>query len=257
MAGVSDQRVGAVIRAVRLRRGWRQSDLAKRAGVSSSFVSQVERGHLGNLTVDRLRRVTAVLEIRLDLIPRWRGSELDRLLNARHAALTESLAAWISTIPGWQVAPEVSFAIYGELGSIDLLAWHAPTRTLLVIEVKTEIVDLQELLGVLDRETRLAYRIGKERGWAPSTVATWLVVAEGTANRNRVAGHKALIRSALPAGGHEMRGWLHKPSGPIAGCSFLPISTSSGTKRQSGGTKRVRKASASVPEREPPARSTP
>lgn len=49
--------------------------------------------------------------------------------------------------------PEVSFSIYGERGVIDLLAWHGPSRTLLVIELKTEVVDAAEMLGVLDRKT--------------------------------------------------------------------------------------------------------
>jgi transcriptional regulator with XRE-family HTH domain len=245
---MNDQRVGSVLRAVRMRRGWRQSDLAAAARVSSSLVSQIERGHLGNLTFDRIRRVSAALEIRLDLIPRWRGGELDRLINSRHAALTEAIAARIAAVPGWRVAPEVSFSIFGERGSIDLLAWHEPTRTLLVIEVKTEIVDLQELLGVLDRKTRLAEKIGRDRGWTPAAVSTWLVVAEGTSNRNRLAQHRALIRSALPASGHEMRRWLVSPSGRISACSFLPVSITSGTKRGGGGTKRVRKPRPSVAE---------
>ena len=239
---MNDQRVGAAFRAVRLRRGWRQTDVATRAGVSHSLVSLIERGHIGTVTVERLRRVGGVLEIRLDVTPRWRSGELDRLLNSRHAALTDSIAAWISALPGWQVAPEVSFAIYGERGSIDLLAWHAASRTLLVIEVKTEIVDLQEMLGVLDRKTRLARRIGAERRWNALSVATWLVVAEGTANRRRVLDHRALVRSALPANGLMMRRWMTEPTGSMAACSFWSISTDSCTKRSGGGSKRVRKA---------------
>ena len=93
--------------------------------------------------------------------------------------------AWIGL--GWQVSPEVSFSYYGERGVIDLLAWHAPTGTLLVVEVKIDIVDAQELLGTLDRKTRLARRVARDRGLAPRVVATWLVVAEGSTNRNRVA----------------------------------------------------------------------
>jgi transcriptional regulator with XRE-family HTH domain len=43
---MTDDRVGASIRAVRIRRRWRQADVAERAGVSRAFVSLVERGHL-------------------------------------------------------------------------------------------------------------------------------------------------------------------------------------------------------------------
>jgi len=246
---MNDQRVGAAFRVVRIRRGWRQSDVASRARVSPSLISLVERGHTGALTLDSLRRVAATLDIRLDVLPRWRGGDLDRLLNSRHAALTESVAAWLTGLSGWVVAPEVSFSVYGERGSIDLLAWHAASRTLLVIEVKTEIVDLQELLGVLDRKTRLARRIGQERGWIPVHVATWLVIAEGTANRRRVSTHEALVRSALPRRGPEMRRWLTNPVGPIAACSFWSNSNPGGVKRTFAGPKRVRRRFSGAAER--------
>lgn len=238
---MSDQRVGAAFRAVRIRRRWRQIDVADKAGVSKSLVSAIERGHIGTVTIDSLRRTAAVLDIRLDLIARWRGGELDRLLNARHSALQGAVARWLGQIPGWAIAPEVSFAFYAERGWIDLLAWHEPTRTLLVIEIKTQIVDVQELLGVLDRKTRLAARIGRERGWVPRVIATWLAVAEGSTNRRHVADHAVLLRAALPAGTREMRRWLHSPSGAVSGLSFFPYSSRGSAKRELGGLQRVRR----------------
>ena len=45
------------------------------------------------------------------------------------------------------LAPEVSFSIYGERGVIDILAWHPGRRALLIIELKTDIVDVNELVG--------------------------------------------------------------------------------------------------------------
>jgi hypothetical protein len=38
---------------------------------------------------------------------------------------------------GWEAVPEVTYSIFGERGSIDL-AWHPASRTLLVIELKSE-----------------------------------------------------------------------------------------------------------------------
>ena len=40
----SAKELGALIRSHRHRRGWTQSDLAKRAGVSALWISQLERG---------------------------------------------------------------------------------------------------------------------------------------------------------------------------------------------------------------------
>jgi transcriptional regulator with XRE-family HTH domain len=237
---MSDQKVGAAFRAVRIRRGWRQKDAANEADVSASLVSAIERGHIGTVTIDVLRGVGTVLDIRIDVLARWRGGELDRLLSARHSALQDLVATWIGAIPGWTVVPEVSFNFYGERGSVDLLAWHGRTRTLLVIEIKTQIVDVPELLGTMDRKVRLAPRIGRERGWAPAVVASWLVVAEGSTNRHRVTAFSSLIRSAFPAGTVDMRRWIRRPSGTIAGLSFFPNYSPGGVRKEVGGAQRVR-----------------
>jgi hypothetical protein len=205
------------------------------------MVSLIERGHIGAVSVNALRRVAAVLDIRIDVLPRWRGGELDRLLNARHSAVQDAVARWLGRVGGWAVAPEVSFAIYGERGWVDLLAWHAGTATLLVIEIKTEVVDLQDLVGVVDRKVRLAPRIGRERGWAPQHVACWVVVAEGATNRRRVAAHSALLRAAFPADGRLMRQWLRQPAGRVAALSFFSDSNGDSTKRGMSGRQRVRR----------------
>ena len=118
---MSDLRVGSALRAVRLRRGWRQVDVAAKAGVSAGMISYLERGKLGLSSLDTLRKVAAVLEIRIDVSARWRGGELDRLLNLRHSLLATALVETLK-LRGWTVAPEVSFSVYGERGFIDLLA---------------------------------------------------------------------------------------------------------------------------------------
>ncbi len=219
---MDDARVGRSIRAVRVRKGWRQRDVAAAAGVSQDAVSRLERGRLGGMTVDSIRAIGGAIGVLIDLTPRWQGGEVDRLLGWRHSALHEQVAARFAQLPGWTTVPEVTFSVYGERGAIDVLAWHAPTRTLLVIELKTEIVDVQDLLGVLDRKRRLAPRIAADRGWAPRAVGAWVIVAEGRTNRRRVTAHHTVLRAALPADGHAIRAWLAAPAGEIAALSFWP-----------------------------------
>lgn len=185
---MNDQQVGTALRAVRLKRRLRQLDVAGRAGVDASLISRLKRGHLDRLSLRALRRIAAVLDIRLEMAARWRGGELDRMVNARHEELHEQVARLLPSA-GWQPVPEVSFSIYGERGVIDILAWHLATASLLVIELKTAIVDVQELVGTLDRKVRLAPRIAAERGWSPRTVSAWVVVAGGITNRRRIAAH--------------------------------------------------------------------
>jgi transcriptional regulator with XRE-family HTH domain len=54
-------RFGRGIRALRMRRGWRQVDLAVAAGVSQSIVSRIERGLGGRIAVETLSRVAQAL----------------------------------------------------------------------------------------------------------------------------------------------------------------------------------------------------
>jgi hypothetical protein len=143
----------------------------------------------------------------------WRGSDLDRLVSSRHSALQERLARYLALVPGWTSVPEVSFSIRGERGVIDILAWNPAVRTLLVIEVKTEVVDVPEMLGTLDRKRRLGAYIARERGWDPLIVGVWLVIAETSRNRRHVSSHQNMLRSALPADAWGMRRWLRSPSG--------------------------------------------
>lgn len=218
---MDDQRLGTAIRQVRRRRRWRQVDLAERSRVSASFVSRLERGHIGPQTVDAIRAVASALEIRIDLVPRWRAGDLDRLLNARHSALHESVARWFrDSLPAWTLVPEASFAIYGDRGVIDILAWHPGRRAVLVIELKTEIADVNELLGTLDRKRRLAAKVATERGWDPVAVSAWLIVEGRRTNRRRLAAHTNMIRSALPQDGQVIRRWLRDPVGRVAATSY-------------------------------------
>jgi len=217
---IHGERLGRVFRAVRLRLRVRQIDVAARAGVSAGAVSRIERGRLDQVSLTKLARVADVLEIRLEVIARWRGGDLDRMLNAAHAALAEDVVAWIAGQPGWEVRPEVSFNVYAERGVIDLLAWHAATRTLLVIELKTDIVDVNDLVGSMDRRRRLAWSIARERGWDPLTVSTWVLVAASRTNRSRLVAHRTVLRNAFPADGRAMNRWLRQPSSEVYGMSL-------------------------------------
>jgi len=211
-------RFGSAVRAVRIRRGWRQVDLARAARVSQGTISRLERGHLDRLSLRTVRQVAAALDVRVDLTPRWRAGELDRLINAGHAELHELVARWFGAVlPGWVLRPEVSFAVYGERGVIDILAWHAGHRALLVIELKTDIVDVNALVGGVDRKRRLAQGIARDLAWDAATVSVWVLVTDTTTNRRRIAANGAMLRAAFPADGRTVRSWLREPDAAILG----------------------------------------
>lgn len=123
-------------------------------------------------------------------------------------------------LPDWLFEPEVSFAIYRERGVIDILAWHPGRRAVLVIELKTDIVDVNDLVGGVDRKRRLARQVALERGWAPDTVSVWVIVAAGRTNRARIAAHGAMLRAAYPVDGRAIRRWLRDPKERVAALSM-------------------------------------
>jgi transcriptional regulator with XRE-family HTH domain len=84
---MEDRRIGHALRAIRRRLAWRQVDLANRARVAQSTVSLLERGRIEGLSVRALRSICSAMDADLVLVIRWRGGDLDRILDERHARL--------------------------------------------------------------------------------------------------------------------------------------------------------------------------
>lgn len=243
-----DRSLGKVVRALRLRLGWRQLDLARRAGVSRRLISKLERQGPAGFTVRTLRRICEPLDIDLHVYGRWRGGELDRLLDAGHAALQALFKSQLETA-GWIVHVEVTFSRYGERGSIDLLAFHPATRVLLVVEIKTVIADVQGLLRPIDVKLRLAGGIARDLGWEPRVVVPALVVSEDSTSRRRVAAHAVLFNRFALRGWPAHR-WLRTPDGTISGLLlFVDPSGGTGGAVSRPGRQRVRRTAESLSSR--------
>ena len=229
-----------MLRAIRVRKRWRQIDVARRARVSPSVVGRVERGGASAVSLGRLRRIGTALGARVDAIVRWQGGDLPRLLDARHSAMHEAVIGLFASLDGWIIEPEVSFSVYGERGVIDILAWHPTRRMLLVIELKTEVVEIGLLLGKMDQRRRLAADVARRSyGWDPVAVSTWVVIGEGRTNRRKVAAYRELLRSKFPVDGRSVRRWLKDPRERIDALSFLPKRYLATPGREIGPVKRV------------------
>ena len=180
------------MRMVRIRREWRQSDVASRARISASVIARHERGMVNSLAM--LDRHAAALDLRLDIRLLGRTGQVARLADEEHAAIVDVLADWLRR-SGLQVEAEASFSEWGERGRIDLLAYDPRTRTVVIVEVKTLLLDLQELLGSLNVRERLVPAIARRRGWAIDRRITALAVAGTASNRKIVRAHAALFES--------------------------------------------------------------
>jgi transcriptional regulator with XRE-family HTH domain len=236
-------RFGRQFRALRVRKRLRQEDVASAARVSRALISKIEHGAIDSIRVRTLLEVSASVEAILDVRLRWNGEQLDRLLDEAHAGLVEAVVRMLRDW-GWEVAVEVSFAVWGERGSIDVLGWHEPSGTLLVVEVKSVVPDSQATLHNLDRKVRLAPGLAADRGWAVRSVARLLVVSSTATSRRRVAQLTATYDSAFPTRGPALRRWLKKPVGSVSGLLFVSYATRGDVRRRRPGLERVRRPSA-------------
>ena len=212
--------------------------MAERVDVSRGTISNVERGRAGQMSIEELARVAGVLGAELDVRIWWHGEQLDRLLDSAHADLTDAFVRLLER-RGWRTAPEVTFAIYGDRGSVDVLAFHEPTATVLVVEIKTVVPDIQAMLASLDRKSRRAIEISRHRGWEARTVGRILVIADGSTNRDRVARVDASLRAAFPDRGQRVRDWLRRPDGPVSALLFFRNATPVGVPRRRPGAERM------------------
>jgi transcriptional regulator with XRE-family HTH domain len=241
---MDDGRIGRVLRALRRRRGLRQVDVAVAAGVSQSTVSLIERGHLDTLAIRTVRMVFAAVDARYVASVTWRGGEVERVVDERHARLVGALARHLVDL-GWEVHVEVTFAEFGERGSIDILALRPGEGIALIVEIKSELVRVDETIRRLDVKERLApVVVSKRLGWRPTVVSRLLVIEEGATARRRVAVHDGALRVAFPERGRLVLAWLQRPAGRISGLRFFSSANGSGTGRARGvdpGPIRVRR----------------
>ncbi len=154
--------------------------------------------------------MAAALDASLVVEIRWRGADLDRLIDRAHAAMQNG-AAMRLTAAGWVARPEVSFNHYGDRGRCDLLAWHPSSSSLLVVEVKSRIGDVQDMLGRLDVKVRLGTMLAAQAGWAqPARIVPALVLKDGRAARAVLERHAAIFdRYGLR--GRRALSWLRTP----------------------------------------------
>ncbi|MGQ0608590.1 MAG: helix-turn-helix domain-containing protein [Chloroflexota bacterium] len=248
---MNDRRLGMAVRARRHRRGWRLVDLAAAAGVGATACSLFERGFVARLSIPIARSIAGAVDLPLDWDVGWRRQEIDRLLDEDHSALaglvTRRLERW-----GWVVRSEVSFNRYGDRGRIDLLAYQPMPRTLLVIEIKTAIVDGQALVGGLDVKARVAGHVAREMGWDPLIIAPALIISDGTTARRRVARLEPLL-NRYTLRGKAALAWLREPIGSPTGLlmlSQLPANAGSDVRR--AGRRRVRLQSSKLRSVKPP-----
>lgn len=248
---MTNRHLARIHSALRRRLRLRQEDLARAAGVGRWKVHRLEAGQIDAMRVGDLRKLFEQLGARLDINVSFRGAELDRILDDVHARLAAAVVQVLKRL-GWATMVEVSFSMRGDRGSIDILAWHAGERALLVIEIKSEIPGVDPLLRPLDVKVRVARDVARDRyGWPAATVSRLVVLPEDRTARRVVRRHESIIRVALPARSRDVRRWLRAPRGELAGLWFLSLAQSTSTMRNPSTVRRVQRPRSRLRERPP------
>jgi transcriptional regulator with XRE-family HTH domain len=162
----------------RIRRGWSQAHLARKAGVSPSMVHGIEAGE--SATIDGYARLADALGLDLasSLLPADRRTT-PKVADPVHSALGELEAVQLSG-HRFEVRLDEPYQHYQFAGRADLVAIDHDRRALLHIENRTRFPDIQAFLGsfnakraYLDRE--LAQRVGLHRfaSVTHAVVALW------------------------------------------------------------------------------------
>jgi hypothetical protein len=115
-----------------------------------------------------------------------------------------------------------SFSEFGERGSIDLFAADESRSAVFVGEAKSAWGSIEETNRRLDMKARLAPKLTFDRfGWRPLALAKVLIFPDDRTARRTAARFEATLGAAYPARAREIRAWLRKPSGTLAGIWFL------------------------------------
>ena len=239
---MDDIRIGRNLRALRRRRGWTQTALGERCGLSQQAISLIERGHSSRLAGSTMRRAFAALDARWEPVVSWRGGDLDRLLDDEHARLVGEVVRRLTALD-WDVAVEVTYNEFGERGSIDVLGARPDRLAIAVIEVKSDLTVMDATVRKVDEKERIVREtLGRRRfGFTPRVVARLLVLPSSETARRRARASASILDAAFPARGVEVRKWLQQPVGDLAGILFVSDTNPGSGTRAGGGSKRVRR----------------
>jgi hypothetical protein len=183
------------------------------------------------------------LEAELELSVRWRGGQLERLLDEGHAHLIARSADLLERL-GWSVRLEVTYETPRSSGSIDVLAFEPQAGALIVIEVKTELLSAESTIRKLDEKSRIAASVATDRfAWPSTTVSRLLVLPGSTSTRRALERRGDLFDRAYPLRGRALGRWLRRPGDGISGIWILPITGHGGGRTELSSRRRIRRRS--------------
>lgn len=193
------------VRTNRVRLRLTQRELSRRSGVSQTQIRRIERLQLPDVrlsTVDRLLSTMGV-RYRVSIDSPWLDHR--RQDDFVHARCSAHVGRRLATT-GWQIAREVEVGDGRSRGWIDILAFHAASGWLLVIEIKTEIHDVGRIERSMNWYRREALAAATRLAWRPRRIGSALLVLLSTTNEHVLGMNRDLLASAFPGRAPELQG---------------------------------------------------
>ncbi len=200
--------LGREARTERIRRGWTQTALSAKAGLSTSEVHKLESGKVCGLETYVRVGVALGLDPRFTFLPEPKvGTQRDA--DPVHAAMGEIEAAHFRKL-GLEVRLDEPYQHYQFAGRADVATVDRDRRALLHLENRTRFPDIQGFLGSWNAKRAyladdLAGRLGIRGGWRSLDHVAWPCGAPRCSTRSGSARRRS-DRPVLKTPPHSRRG---------------------------------------------------
>ncbi len=214
--------IGADLRAARMERRFSLRALSARCGVSKSHIANLETGRRA-ASPELLDRITlaldaeAVFRVRRSVVlgAREAGSSAHASHDLAHARCVDAVRRGLER-RGIDTALEQPVNVPGAHGWVDLLAFERIARRLIVVEVKTQLLDLGGLLRQVHVYARGSIGAARTLGWRPAEVLVVVVLLATRQNNDVVSANRSSLRQEFPVRGRAVVRTL-LDGAPVAG----------------------------------------
>lgn len=203
---------GMAIRSLRQALDLSQAELGERIGRSQAFISSVEAGEPA-LRIDTAAELcdalgaTLVFGLESRLLS-WPARQRD----AAHAQCSGHIVRRL-VAAGWLVRTEVQIGTPERPGWIDVLAFHPTAEILLVIEVKTELLDVGEVARQLGWYEREGVAAARQFGWRPQRIVGALLLLATADVDRRLSENRLVLGEVFPGRATELARLIANESG--------------------------------------------
>lgn len=225
-----------------------QGELGQACSLSRPVISAIETGRRA-ASLDDVERIATALGMSIDLVPRRPGVIAPRLHDVVHARCVAYVQRRL-TAAGFTVLREVE-VVHGRWhGWIDLLAFDPRSGLLLIIEVKSSLVDLGSVERQLAWYEREAGAIARARGWRATGARSWLLLLDSLEVDAAISHGREVLGLAFPRRAAAMRRELEGPVTEISAGRALAVIDPSSRRRDWLRATRVDGRRASPPYRD-------